>query len=103
MPIYDYACDGCGTFTVLRPMAEYQEPHDCPDCGVPAPRVLLTAPGVAAMDGRRRAAFRTNERSADAPQQANGHAHGPGCGHSRSQAPGAAKSFPGARPWMISH
>ncbi|WP_375410648.1 FmdB family zinc ribbon protein, partial [uncultured Methylobacterium sp.] len=33
MPVYDYACETCGPFTVLRPMAQFRDPHDCPDCG----------------------------------------------------------------------
>jgi putative FmdB family regulatory protein len=105
MPVYEYSCDACGVFNAQRPMAEYLEPHACPGCGTPSARVLLTAPGLAAMDGGRRAAFGVNERSAHAPQQAAGHTHGPhcGCGGSKGRAAGAAKSFPATRPWMISH
>jgi putative FmdB family regulatory protein len=108
MPVYDYDCPACGGFTVLRPMAEYREPHDCPACGAAAPRVVATAPYLAGMDGARRTAFTTNERAAHAPHQAS-HRHGPGCGCGASRtAPGAAdaspaRSFPAARPWMISH
>jgi putative FmdB family regulatory protein len=104
MPVYDYACDTCGVFTVLRPMAQYQEPHDCPGCGVSAPRAMVTAPRLAGMDNARRAAFATNERAAHAPQQSSGHIHGASCGcGSPSAQSGAAKTFPSARPWMISH
>jgi putative FmdB family regulatory protein len=103
MPVYDYSCDACGVFAVHRPMAEYREPHDCPGCGVSAPRVIVTAPRLAAMGDARRTAFATNERAAHAPRQTEGHMHGPSCGCGGSAAPGTAKSFPGARPWMISH
>jgi putative FmdB family regulatory protein len=105
MPIYEYECDACGVFNAHRPMAEYLEPNGCPGCGVPAPRVLLTAPRLAAMDGARRTAFGVNERSAHAPRQAAGHTHGPhcGCGGPKANTPGAAKSFPATRPWMIGH
>jgi len=102
MPVYEYCCDVCGAFSAHRPMAHYREPHDCPACGVPAPRVILTAPSLAAMDSGRRAAFGINERSAHAPQQA-AHVHGPRCGCAGDRTAGGAKSFPGARPWMISH
>ena len=47
MPVYDYACDDCGTFTALRPMSAFDLPCGCPDCGVEAPRVMLTAPALA--------------------------------------------------------
>jgi putative FmdB family regulatory protein len=45
MPTYDYECEDCGPFTEVRPMAEYDRPQPCPDCGQTAPR-LLTAPSL---------------------------------------------------------
>ncbi len=45
MPTYDYECEDCGPFTEVRPMAEYDRPQPCPDCGQEAPR-LLTAPSL---------------------------------------------------------
>ena len=103
MPVYEYACHACGPFTALRPMAQFKDPHDCPDCGEACERAFLTAPNLAAMDAGRRKAFATNERSAHAPRKS---AHGPGCGccsPKKAAAPGGAKGFPKARPWMISH
>jgi putative FmdB family regulatory protein len=103
MPVYDYSCGACGTFSANRPMAEYREPQACPGCGEPAPRVL-SAPHFADMSGARRVAHQTNERVAHAPGHATGHVHGPSCGCGAvPSASAAAKSFPGARPWMISH
>ncbi|MBO0904783.1 zinc ribbon domain-containing protein [Jiella sonneratiae] len=112
MPFYDYACDDCGSFTSLRPMAQASEPCDCPQCGESARRVILQAPRLSIMDGARRSAFATNERSANAPTLAS-KGHGAGCGccgparRKPSQAgaapAAAAKSFVGKRPWMISH
>lgn len=108
MPVYDYACDDCGPFTAVRPMAAYQDPCACPDCGADAPRVMLTAPALAGMDPARRIAAATNERSSHAPESSK--SHGPGCGccsGRKLKAPAenaaAMKSFPSARPWMISH
>ncbi|MGU3360885.1 FmdB family zinc ribbon protein [Methylobacterium sp. M6A4_1b] len=104
MPVYDYACEACGPFTVLRPMAQFRDPHDCPDCGTSCGRAFLTAPNLASMDAGRRKAHATNERSQHAPRKSSG--HGPGCGCCGTRAksnPTAAKSFPNARPWMISH
>jgi putative FmdB family regulatory protein len=45
MPTYDYECPDCGPFTEVRPMQEYDRPQPCPDCSLPAPR-LLTAPAL---------------------------------------------------------
>lgn len=111
MPVYDYGCAECGNFTVFRPMAEYQLPHPCPGCGASADRVMLTVPAFANMDSGRRSAMATNERSAHAPRHFNkkaGHAAGCGCcatTTSRRTLTGkdGSKSFPSARPWMISH
>ncbi|MBP0617003.1 FmdB family zinc ribbon protein [Jiella mangrovi] len=111
MPFYDYACSDCGTFTSLRPMAQAADPCACPDCGASARRVILTAPRLAMMDAGRRNAFATNERSSNAPR-VGGLKHGAGCGCCGPKASSiaasaatqkAAKTFPGKRPWMISH
>ena len=108
MPVYDYLCEECGPFTALRPMAEYREPCDCPDCGVSTPRAVLNAPRLALMSASRKSGHETNERSRHAPRRSS--AHGAGCAccstgtkTSAAASPGGAKSFPSARPWMISH
>ena len=46
MPTYDYGCERCGPFSQSRPMAEFAAPQACPDCGDPAPRVVLRAPAL---------------------------------------------------------
>ncbi|MFO7188168.1 MAG: zinc ribbon domain-containing protein [Pseudomonadota bacterium] len=108
MPVYEYLCAECGPFTVLRAMEERGEPHECPACLQPAPRVLLSAPALATMPAAARAAHAINERAAHEPKRA----HGPGCGccggtpkpaGRTALSPDGRKSFPGARPWMISH
>ncbi|TCS59937.1 FmdB family zinc ribbon protein [Primorskyibacter sedentarius] len=109
MPYYDYQCDTCGPFTELGSMATFDQPCACPDCGASARRVLLQAPILANMDKARRTAFATNERAAHEPKSTR--SHGPGCGccsgkkkPSRTlHRPDGSKSFPTARPWMISH
>lgn len=121
MPYYDYACPDCGPFTEMRPMAESAEPAACPGCGAAAPRAFLTAPQLAVMTSDRRQAFATNERSAHAPRSSGEFAaeragrkksHGAGCsccstgkaGKSRAvHMADGSKTFPSARPWMISH
>lgn len=78
MPVYDYLCEDCGPFTEMRPMSDYELPHDCPQCGREAPRAFLTAPRLAGLSRRKpgRLTYRGKNGS---------------------------KSFPTARPWMISH
>ena len=112
MPVYEYLCDVCGPFVQMRPMSECDAPHDCPHCTVAAPRVILTAPHFACMPADARKAYAVNEQSAHAPRSLDQYksAHGPSCGccsgkSSRlvTRTGGGAKSFPTARPWMISH
>jgi putative FmdB family regulatory protein len=40
MPTYEYECPDCGPFSDVRPMAEFDRPQPCPDCGAMAPRLL---------------------------------------------------------------
>lgn len=100
MPTYAYDCAECGGFDALRPLAEYDLPAACPGCGQACARAL-TLPHVAGMDGAQRVAAATNERSAHAPRSTR--MHGGGCACCTPKRPGAAKGFPAARPWMISH
>jgi putative FmdB family regulatory protein len=124
MPTYDYACPACGGFDALRSLADRNEPATCPDCGEAAPRVFVSAPRLALLDGGTRTAHATNERARHEPrrsgQSAEGGAYGrlkhpTGCGccsngAGKQGARGAtltgangAKAFPSKRPWMISH
>ena len=113
MPMYEYLCEQCGAFAEVRPMAEYDRPQVCPGCGLEAPRVILTAPAFSGLSDTRRLAHATNERSANSPRTLaeTKATHGRGCsccsGKSKSsrtvKAKNGAKTFPKARPWMISH
>ena len=112
MPTYEYLCPDCGPFTELRPMADCELPFNCPHCGEAAPRAYLTAPYMSGLSAERRLAHATNERSAHAPSTLSSmeKRHGAGCAccsgkSSRMTRRGkdGAKSFPGSRPWMISH
>jgi hypothetical protein len=88
-------------------------PQDCPHCAVEAPRVILTAPAFFCMPSDKRKAHATNERSRNAPKTSAEYtaSHGAGCGCCSGKKPSrlvkktaaGAKSFPTARPWMISH
>jgi putative FmdB family regulatory protein len=46
MPTYEYACETCGPFSEVRPMAEFAAPQPCPACGALASR-MLTVPQLA--------------------------------------------------------
>lgn len=112
MPVYEYMCPEHGPFEAMRPMADYAAPCDCPDCGEAAPRVMLTVPRLAVMDGATRTAHATNERARHEPKSTR--THGPGCsccsggtaaktGRRTLRRADGSKSFPSSRPWMISH
>lgn len=111
MPVYEYACEECGPFTALRPMSEYDQPCACPDCETSSKRVMLTAPHLASMNANKRNAMAVNERSSHEPISSKSLGHGPNCGCCGSKSKkskakvsaSGAKSFPSARPWMISH
>ncbi len=108
MPIYDYDCPECGPFTAFRDMADYAKPTKCDDCGASAPRAMLNAPAIAGMDAGLRRGLAINERSRHEPRRsASAHPSGCGCCSTATRpaaaAAGAAKSFVGRRPWMISH
>ncbi len=92
MPVYEYLCNDCGPFTDMRPMAECDDPQDCPRCETESPRVILTAPAFFCMPSDKRKAIATNERSANAPKTLGEYkaSHGPGCGCCSSQEAGAA-------------
>lgn len=94
-------------------MAECDDSHDCPQCNAVAPRVILTAPAFFCMSSDKRKAHATNECSSNAPKTSAEYkaSHGAGCGCCSTKKPSrlikqsksGAKSFPTARPWMISH
>ena len=107
MPVYEYLCADCGPFTAIRPMAEFDKPNVCEECGGTAPRALLTAPAMFGLDPGRRHAAAVNERSANAPTRTKRHPASCGCcskptGKLSAEAV-TAKSFPASRPWMIGH
>ena len=122
MPIYDYQCDGCGSFTVLRKMSESEARVACPNCGISSVRVI-TAPQLAILGKAQRSAYERNEKSAHEPKMARRSSCGCHGKHtcstagksSQSKSPKsiekAAAIAPGfemqtkksARPWMLGH
>ncbi len=127
MPVYDYDCQSCGPFNELQTVDRAGEPVPCPRCGAPSPRAFTTMPRLSNLTAERREAYATNERAREVPLSVDqwkenqerrnhkrGHVHGPGCGCGANTSatthktrtlvrPDGSKSFPGARPWMISH
>jgi putative FmdB family regulatory protein len=113
MPTYDYACEHCGGFEALRPLALRQEPVACPHCDRASPRVLVAMPRLGCLSGTRRQAMEINERAQHAPQSSGSYQrmrHPAGCGcctpgrrSATVTTPSGAKTFPAKRPWMISH
>lgn len=79
MPIYDYACDACGPFTALRPMALFRDPCACPECGGGAARIVVSAPALIGGSTSGRVAFAATEPSASAARPGPA-AHPAGCG-----------------------
>jgi putative FmdB family regulatory protein len=112
MPMYDYLCERCGPFTLMRPMAECNLGADCLICGRVSARAIVTAPQLSRLSHERRSAAATNERNAHEPRTLSQikAAHRPGCACCTGKPSGSgshrrngAKSFPAKRPWMISH
>jgi putative FmdB family regulatory protein len=109
MPVYDYLCTDCGPFSELKPMSAFSDPCGCPACGQSSERAILRAPFIAGMDATKRTSIAVNERSSHEPKSSRMSGHGSGCGCCKPlgsktrTSPSGAKSFPSARPWMISH
>jgi putative FmdB family regulatory protein len=113
MPMYDYACAGCGGFDAFRSSADRDLPAPCPDCGADSQRVMVAMPRLALLDSGTRRALDINERSRHEPKRSGDYQrlrHPAGCGCCRPgqrsatvTAASGAKAFPSKRPWMISH
>jgi putative FmdB family regulatory protein len=73
MPLYPYRCETCGTFTVMRRVAERDEACACPTCSAIAQR-MLAMPALAFMSSTVRAERQVSERAVYT------HQHGAGCG-----------------------
>jgi putative FmdB family regulatory protein len=53
MPKYEYDCSRCGTFADYRPLAEYDLPTACPNCGKKSPRAVLNFPAMSTQPATR--------------------------------------------------
>ncbi len=103
MPLYEYECNHCGTFTDFAKMADSTLPANCPECGVTSPRII-SAPRLAMVSKFARVAHERNEKSAHQPVMAS---KGTGkCSHSGPCNHGPVKAAPAKmpqRPWMLGH
>jgi putative FmdB family regulatory protein len=91
MPIYEFACSGCGAFEFSRPMVEAAAPAWCPRCGGRAQRVF-SPPRLTLLAKPVRRARDVEEKSAHEPDVVSSregrrltHRHAPG------------------PPWVLSH
>jgi putative FmdB family regulatory protein len=91
MPLYAYACAGCGQFDLRRAVADAGAPAVCPGCGAIARRVF-TPPGVARLVKPLRSALDREEKSAHEPDVVRAKAGRP-LPHRHAPAP----------PWVMSH
>ncbi|GJM03632.1 MAG: hypothetical protein DHS20C08_21330 [Rhodomicrobium sp.] len=56
MPTYEYNCKNHGSFTSNASINDFDQPQDCPECGIASPRNLLSAPQISFNGGKRPAA-----------------------------------------------
>lgn len=66
MPVYDYRCEQCGEFSLLRKMSESHLPAECSECGAESARII-SAPSLSLVSTATRTAHERNEKSADKP------------------------------------
>lgn len=112
MPVYDFTCEACGDFRILRTIGERNDPACCPSCDAAAQRLIL-APNLGLMNPLQRKAATINERSRHEPRISGGsHSCGSGCGcgtpvrNKRIKETKLGKvqtQKPNARPWMLGH
>jgi putative FmdB family regulatory protein len=106
MPLYEYACEACGPFEVLRPVSAAAQPCACPSCGLVGRR-LFSVPRVAQVSSLSRMAGDRNEKSRHEPRICSDG----GCGHHHRKPAASAPTsggpkrhvYNGPRPWVIEH
>ncbi len=87
MPLYEFRCDRCGPFDLMRPLAESEAPATCPTCQESAKRIfsppmLLSGSLRLKRENPEPTLVKRPEREPDRPK---------------------ARSHSGSRPWMIGH
>lgn len=116
MPMYDYQCVNCGSFTGWTSMSQATMPIPCPACSVPSQRVI-SAPHLMRMNANVRKAMSRNERAAHEPVMVRRVCGCSGPHSCRTKASTGVSSTPAnkaasplqmqttasARPWMLGH
>ena len=108
MPLYEFNCVECGSFTELRRISECDMPAACPACGIPASR-MISVPRLAIMEKNNRVAWERNEKSAHEPRQhKTGHRHdhvrdNKGDHKHQHDNTRGHKHAHNGRPWMLGH
>ncbi|MFT3991940.1 MAG: zinc ribbon domain-containing protein [Luteolibacter sp.] len=112
MPVYDFTCETCGDFRVLRMISERNDPAPCPSCARLGRRLIL-APNLAVMAPLQRKAASINEKSRHEPRVSGGsHSCGSGCGCGTpvrnkklmdTKLGKVQTQKANARPWMLGH
>ena len=104
MPLYEYNCADCGSFTELGRLSECDAPAACPECGMPAAR-LISIPRLAIMEKGNRTAWEHNERSAHEPRRVTGgHRHRHDHEHeAKGTDTHRHRHTRQGRPWMLGH
>ena len=91
MAIYEFTCEDCGPFELLRPMAEAAAPASCPSCGTTARRVF-TPPGLTVLTAPMRHVLNEEDKSAHEPDVVT-QRRGRPLPHRHEPSP----------PWVLSH
>jgi putative FmdB family regulatory protein len=110
MPVYDYRCQQCGEFLLVRNINEAHLPAECSECGQSASRII-SAPRLSLVSSATRIAHERNEKSAHKPLTAWRSSCGCSGKHTCSSTGSATQSGTGlqmqtkktARPWMLGH
>lgn len=101
MPVYAYACERCGPFEALRPVAEAGRDAPCPSCQQPATR-RFTAPAILGAGAARREALarRAEPRVVRRERVADGEAESPQR-QPGGVTPAPLQRQPGGVPWAL--
>ena len=105
MRVFEYSCEKCGDFEMLRPSGLHRHPAPCPSCGKLSPRII-SAPNLQQIDPGQKSRIERNIKSQFEP-----HVCGPNCQHEASsllppkslnEKP-KVQSYNGPRSWVIEH
>ena len=105
MPMYEYECEHCGLFAVLRPISERGTPQFCPACESLSARTMRTAPFSKGLSPASRQAHAVNERAAHEPRRFTASSRSQGRNEARVRRGDSERSVRSSRgrPWMIGH